>query len=194
MAICVATALLLLALLAGCGGGAKLPTTTAATQPATGTTRERPPVGDTIDLRILGLLADGFLPARYTCDGADTSMPVRWSGVPHGTEELVLFILNIQPVHGKPFVDWSVAGLSPGLHGIPAGRLPLGAVVGRNTLGRDAYSICPERGQLQLYIAALFALPHRLALRSGYDSLAVYQQAEHLARAQGLTSARYESR
>lgn len=52
------------------------------------------------------------------------SLPVRWSGVPRGTVELAIFVLNLQRVHGRLFFDWALAGLSPALHGISAGTLP----------------------------------------------------------------------
>ena len=132
-----------------------------------------------------------LLPARYTCDGSDLSIPLSWNRVPPGTAELALFVLDLQPVDGEVFADWAVAGLSPTLHGLPTGRLPPGAVVGRNGFGQDGYSICPEHGQEQIYIVALFALPHRLPLKPGFDSAALHQQVERLARVQGLTSARY---
>ena len=86
------------------------------------------------------------LPAEYTCDGKGTSPALRWQGVPPGTAELVLFAMNIQPVEGKLFFDWAVAGLSPELEEIEAGKLPKGAVVGRNSFGKTGYEICPEGG------------------------------------------------
>ena len=57
----------------------------------------------------------GRLAATYTCDGKDSWPELRWSGVPAGTAELVLFAMNVQPVEEKLFVDWAVAGLDPGL-------------------------------------------------------------------------------
>ncbi|HQT26506.1 MAG TPA: YbhB/YbcL family Raf kinase inhibitor-like protein, partial [Burkholderiales bacterium] len=32
------------------------------------------------------------IPEKYTCDGANISPPLSWSGVPPGTKSLVLFI------------------------------------------------------------------------------------------------------
>jgi phosphatidylethanolamine-binding protein (PEBP) family uncharacterized protein len=196
-ALCVSLGLI------GCGGSgssltiAKSATTTTAAQRGTtsrsGTTsKSESPPRDTIGLQIPVLLAERFLPTRYTCDGGDLSVPLRWEGVPHGTAELALFILNVQPVDGKTFVDWAVAGLSPALNGITAGQLPQGAVVGRNGFGKVGYSICPEHGQEAIYIAALFALPHQLPLEPGFDAATLHQQVERLAYVQGLSSARYK--
>jgi phosphatidylethanolamine-binding protein (PEBP) family uncharacterized protein len=108
--------------------------------------------------------------AQYTCDGESTSPALRWQGVPQGTAELALFAMNVQPVGGKLFVDWAVAGLDPSLEEIEAGKLPKGAVVGRNSFGKSGYEICPESGG-ETYMFALFALPQGLAPAKGFDPL-----------------------
>jgi hypothetical protein len=35
----------------------------------------------------------GAIPSEYTCDGADISPPLTWSGLPEGTNSLVLVAL-----------------------------------------------------------------------------------------------------
>jgi len=35
---------------------------------------------------------DGEIPERYTCDSSDRSPPLSWSGLPGGTESLVLIV------------------------------------------------------------------------------------------------------
>jgi phosphatidylethanolamine-binding protein (PEBP) family uncharacterized protein len=108
------------------------------------------------------------LPVTYTCDGKDTWPELRWQGVPPGTAELTLFAMNVQPVEGKLFFDWAVAGLDPGLESIAAGRLPNEAVVGRNSFGKSGYSICPAESS-ETYMFALYALPRRLSPARGFD-------------------------
>jgi len=39
--------------------------------------------------------------------------------------------MNSQPVQGKLFLDWAVAGSPPNLTSLEAGRLPAGAVLGQ---------------------------------------------------------------
>jgi phosphatidylethanolamine-binding protein (PEBP) family uncharacterized protein len=112
------------------------------------------------------------LPAEYTCDGKGTSPALRWQGVPQGTAELVLFAMNVQPVEGKLFFDWAVAGLSPELEEIEAGKLPKGTVVGRNSSGRTSYEVCPEGGG-ETYMFTLFALPKKLSPAQGFEPLAL---------------------
>src|SRR5690348_8530713 len=79
--------------------------------------------------------------------------------------------MNVQPVDGTLFFDWAVGGLSPDLEQIEAGRLPKGAVVGRNSFGKAGYEICPAGGA-ETYMFALFALPKKLSPSPGFEPLA----------------------
>jgi len=111
------------------------------------------------------------LPAEYTCDGKNTSPALSWQGVPPGTAELALLVMNIQPVEGRLFFDWAVGGLSPELEEIEAGKLPKGAVVGRNSFGKTGYGICPA-GSGETYMFTVFALPKKLSPSQGFDPVA----------------------
>jgi phosphatidylethanolamine-binding protein (PEBP) family uncharacterized protein len=129
------------------------------------------------------------LPAEFTCDGKNTSPALRWQGVPPGTAELALFAMNVQPVGGKLFFDWAVAGLSPDLEEFEAGKVPRGAVVGRNSFGKNGYEICPEGAET--YIFALFALPQKLSPSQGFDPLALRKAAIDLHGNVGLLALNY---
>jgi len=111
-----------------------------------------------------------LIASRYACNGADISPPITWSQVPANTVELDLFIFNERLVHGRLFTDWAVAGLKPGLHGLAAGRLPPGAVVGRNGSGQTRYSLCPPKGPARKYVILLTALTHRVAATPGFNA------------------------
>ncbi len=130
------------------------------------------------------------LPAEYTCDGKNTSPALTWQGVPEGTAELVLFAMNTQPVAGKLFFDWAVAGLSPDLEEIEAGKLPKGAVVGRNSFGKNGYEICPE-GSGESYVFLLFALPKKLSPSQGFEPLALRKSVSEISSNAGLTALSY---
>jgi phosphatidylethanolamine-binding protein (PEBP) family uncharacterized protein len=174
--------------LAGCGGSSTSNTSSAK---AAATSESPPSVA--IEVTIPALRAEHRIPKRYTCDGADVSLPVRWADVPSNTAELAVFVLNLQPVHGQFFFDWAVAGLSPTSHGISTGTLPRGAVVGRNSFGRVGYSICPAKGTSdEHYVVRLVALPHPLAASPGFDAEAVYREAERSASVVGLTGGVYK--
>jgi phosphatidylethanolamine-binding protein (PEBP) family uncharacterized protein len=127
-----------------------------------------------------------MIPARYTCGGSNTSLPLAWTHVPAHTAELVVYA--VEPVRTpkgskhRALVQWAIAGLSPQLHGIAAGKLPPGAIVGRNSVEhKSAYSICTEKGKIQPYLFLLFALPHRLSLTPGFDAGRLYPQVNYSA-------------
>src|SRR3954454_6485551 len=55
--------------------------------------------------------ADGdSIPKEFTCDGANVSPPVAWSGVPAGTVALVLVV---DDPDANSFVHWTVLDLDP---------------------------------------------------------------------------------
>lgn len=112
------------------------------------------------------------IPARYTCDGVDTSPSLRWVNTPKGTAEFVLLIVG-QSEHGpsgKEAIVWVATGLRPTLKGIAAGKLPAGAIVGRNSRGRTHYSICPPKGSgVRHYTVIVGALKHHLSLHRGFS-------------------------
>jgi phosphatidylethanolamine-binding protein (PEBP) family uncharacterized protein len=132
----------------------------------------------------------GALPAAYTCDGKDNWPALRWAGVPAGTAELVLFAMNVQPVGGKLFFDWALAGLDPALEGIEADRLPKGAVLGRNSFGKTGYSICPP-GAGETHMFALYALPEALSVQKGFDPRTLRKEALRISGNVGLLAAVY---
>jgi phosphatidylethanolamine-binding protein (PEBP) family uncharacterized protein len=130
------------------------------------------------------------LSSQYTCDGKGTSPALRWQGVPEGTAELVLFAMNTQPVEGKLFFDWAVAGLSPEQEEFGAGKLPEGAVVGRNSFGKTGYEICPAGGG-ETYMFALFAVPEKLSPGKGFDPLALRKEVAGASGNVGLLALSY---
>jgi phosphatidylethanolamine-binding protein (PEBP) family uncharacterized protein len=132
----------------------------------------------------------GSLPPTYTCDGKDSWPQLKWSGVPPGTAELALFVMNLQPVEEQLFVDWAVGGLDPDLQGIEAGELPKGAVVGTNGFGKRGYSICPS-GAGEVYMFAVYALPSSLSPEKGFDARKLREEVLDVAGNVGLLAALY---
>lgn len=130
------------------------------------------------------------LPTTYTCEGADSSPPLSWSGVPEDATELVLLALNLKPVDEALFFGWAVAGLDPGLTSIGADEVPSGAVVGKNSFGKRGYSICPP-GDEETYIFMLYALPEALDLKPGFDPLTAREAALEQSGNVGLLSTTY---
>ena len=129
------------------------------------------------------------LPASYTCDGKGIWPALQWQGVPTGTAELALLVMNAQPVQGKLFFDWALAGIDPSLTAIEAGRLPKGAIAGQNSFGKDGYEICPPQGET--YIFALYALPDPLKAKQGFDPHALREAILAQSGNVGLMAASY---
>jgi phosphatidylethanolamine-binding protein (PEBP) family uncharacterized protein len=186
----------------GNGGGASTRLVPATTEPgapgggasepsnANGQREHLPKV--TIGVSIPVLLPKHLIPGRYTCAGADVSLPVHWSNLPRGTTELAMFLVSLKSASGKAFVNWAVAGLSPVLRGISAGTLPPGAIVGRNSFGNLGYSICPARGSpREEYVLRLVALAHPLSIRPGFDGRALYAAIERISTSVGVASGYY---
>lgn len=132
--------------------------------------------------------------ARYTCDGADQSLPLSWGRIPYGTVELAVFVINDEPVRGKFFVDWAVTGLKPSLRKLSAGRLPSGAVVGRNGFGQARYSICPPKGPRAGYLIRLDALPKRVGERPGFNASAQLTPVTRASNFSGVSGFTYKRR
>lgn len=175
------------------GGVSRPPAASTATTSASGPTGGEPSV--TIEVTIPGLLKEDYFPQRYTCDGANISFPVRWSKVPPGTAELAMFLVKLNSPVKHPFFDWAVAGLSPSSHGVEAGRLPSGAVVGRNSFGQVGYSICPPHGTVEEhFILRLLALPHSVAAKPGFDPEALFNETERSTKVVGLAGGVYTRR
>ncbi|MFL5821994.1 MAG: YbhB/YbcL family Raf kinase inhibitor-like protein [Solirubrobacteraceae bacterium] len=86
------------------------------------------------------------IPRRFTCDGADISLPVRWSGVPSHTTQLTL-VMRDPDAPGGNFIHWQLNRIPASSLGLPAGHLPAGVVQGRNGFGSIGYrGPCPPRG------------------------------------------------
>jgi phosphatidylethanolamine-binding protein (PEBP) family uncharacterized protein len=135
---------------------------------------------------------EGLIPARYTCDGKNESPQISWTAVPANSTEVLLFITNYTFVHGRAVIDWAVGGLSPKLHGVSAGKLPHGAVVGRNSLGQRGYSLCPPKGGTEKYAVGVLPLRHSLRLKPGFDGVTIREHAIHKASVEGLLDFNYK--
>ncbi len=177
--------------LAGCSGstGNSAESPPAQTKPpAYGTVQSA--IG-TIVLSSPAFRPGGAMPVRYTCDGAGVSPPLAWRNVPADTAELLLLAIDLDG-GDRDAIQWAVGGLSPGLHGIPAGRLPRGAVVGRNSAGEARWGgICGARGQVHHVAFLLYALSRRLGLKAGFNSALVQSKLKGATVAKGLTLAKY---
>jgi Raf kinase inhibitor-like YbhB/YbcL family protein len=108
--------------------------------------------------------AGGDIPKRFTCDGADTSPDLEWTGAPDGTASLVLLV---DDPDASGFVHWIVldmAGTSSGALPRGVGTSPDAPAQGRNDFGKIGWGgPCPPSGTHR-YVFTLYALAAPLGL------------------------------
>jgi phosphatidylethanolamine-binding protein (PEBP) family uncharacterized protein len=143
---------------AGCGGGG----TSASEKPAIlfGT-----PV----------LTATDQIPGNYRCDTRAVWVPLRWRGLPAGTQELVLYMVRFGnptahtggQVKAEIKAEAMVVGLKPTLEGLSPGKFPAGSTLGIHAPTNQQVSICPPKGVTQNLLFRIYALPHKLNVNKG---------------------------
>ena len=110
--------------------------------------------------------ANGSIPAKYTCEGADISPPLEWSGAPSGTKSFALIVDDPDaPDPAKPqrvYVHWVVYNIPASTTKLPENApksgLPSGAMQGSNDWGKQTYGgPCPPIGRHR-YFFKLYAL------------------------------------
>src|SRR2546428_7242254 len=92
------------------------------------------------------------IPAVHTCEGADTSPPLEWSGVPGRAQSLALIVDDPDAPDPKAprmtYVHWVLYNIAPAMtrlaDGAAKGGLPPGTREGKNDWKRTGYGgPCP---------------------------------------------------
>jgi Raf kinase inhibitor-like YbhB/YbcL family protein len=122
----------------------------------------------TISLRSSAFSPNAAIPSRYTCNGADVSPPLSWTGVPADAKSIALTLID-PDAPGRPFTHWVTFNLPPGTTDIPeGGPLPSRSSEGRNDFGSNGYrGPCPPPGSPHHYHFKVYALDTTLPLRAG---------------------------
>jgi Raf kinase inhibitor-like YbhB/YbcL family protein len=112
----------------------------------------------------------GEIPAKYTCQGADLSPPLAFSGVPGEAKSLVLIVDDPDAPDPKApkmtYVHWVLYDLPPDTKGFAEGvkTLPAGTKDGINDWKRAGYGgPCPPIGRHR-YFFKLYALDTELGV------------------------------
>ncbi|MGI1663463.1 YbhB/YbcL family Raf kinase inhibitor-like protein [Palleronia sp. KMU-117] len=105
---------------------------------------------------------DGTIPVDHTCEGANLSPPLVWSGVPEGAASLLVTCADPDAPRGM-FRHWAVCNLPASATGLAAGDTGGDAAI--NDFGRAGYGgPCPPRGDRpHRYVFRVAALSARLA-------------------------------
>jgi Raf kinase inhibitor-like YbhB/YbcL family protein len=107
----------------------------------------------------------GDIPAKFTCEGGDTSPPLQITGIPSDAKSLVLIADDPDAPSGV-FTHWLVWNIPPQTNSVAEGSAPKG-VHGKNDFGKSGYGgPCPPTGAHRYYFR-VFALDRELALPSG---------------------------
>lgn len=148
---------------AGCGGGSS---TSSVTAPS-GNSGASAAIAVTSDFK-----PGATISRAHTCDGRDVSPPLHATGLPAGTKEVVVS-MHDPDAPGGNFIHWGIANLKPasGSLSLPAGAVPPGAVLGRNSFGSRGYrGPCPPSGPAHHYVITVYALGQPSGLRKGFSA------------------------
>lgn len=112
----------------------------------------------------------GWIPALHSCEGADLSPALEWSGEPGGTHSFALIVDDPDAPAGT-WNHWLLWDVPAKTYSLPQGFKPGKAgVSGRNDFGRTGYGgPCPPKGHgPHRYFFKLYALGlETLGLREG---------------------------
>ncbi|NLF02837.1 MAG: YbhB/YbcL family Raf kinase inhibitor-like protein [Anaerolineales bacterium] len=124
------------------------------------------------------------IPRQYSEEGASSSPPLQWSGLPDAVRQLALICDDPDAPQEEPWVHWVLYGLSPSVTSLPqalprVARLtePAGALQGQNSWPSDNIGYrgpYPPRGHgTHHYHFKLYALDKELELQAGADKAAL---------------------
>jgi Raf kinase inhibitor-like YbhB/YbcL family protein len=110
--------------------------------------------------------ANAPIPKAHSCDGANSSPPLRWTAVPSGTREEAVVVIDLD---ADRFVHWTIWGIPASVRALATGQVPAGAIQGENTFKHDRWDgPCPPKGDgPHRYEFTLYALSAPLGLKAG---------------------------
>lgn len=133
-----------------------------------------------------------LLPDESAFGDENESPPLRWSGVPDGTEELALVVVDPD---ASNFIHWVVAGIDPSIDRIDAGRVPPGAVEVANSFGESGWSgPAPPAGSRHTHLFTLYALPEPSGVQADVSGQEAVDLLAEKATATAELRGEYETR
>ena len=105
----------------------------------------------------------GIIPSVYTCHGHNTSIPLRWKGVPKRTKSLVIIMLD-QDVPRNGWYHWAVYNIPPTTTRLKDNYHPQKPiqVAGNSWKNAEYQGPCPPADEHH-YIIQLYALDKKLS-------------------------------
>jgi Raf kinase inhibitor-like YbhB/YbcL family protein len=137
----------------------------------------------------------GMIPRKYTCDGADVSPALAWTGVPEAAKTIALISDDPDAPMGT-WVHWVLFNLPAAENGLPEAipldkELKSGAKQGRNDFRRIGYGgPCPPGGTHR-YFFKVYALDTVLNLPAGATKAELIKAMEGHILAHGQLMGKY---
>ena len=125
-----------------------------------------------IAVRTRAFSPGGAIPKSYTCDGADASPDLSWSGAPIGVQSFALIADDPDAPVGT-WTHWLIWNIPAQSKGLPTDMpkdetLGNGACQGRNDFRHIGYrGPCPPPGKPHRYFFKVYALDAMLNLKTG---------------------------
>jgi len=126
----------------------------------------------------------GEIPRKFTCDGADVSPELSWTGAPAGTQSFALIADDPDAPVGT-WTHWVLYDLPSQTAALPEGvskvdEVPSGGRQGRNDFRKIGYGgPCPPPGRPHRYFFKLYALDRMLNLKPGSSKQEVEQAMQN---------------
>ena len=152
----------------------------------------------TIDVTSTAFAEGSDIPARFTCDDADVSPPLQWTGVPQETKSIALVVDD--PDARGTWVHWVMYAIPSTTAELPEAvpdedTTAQGAIQGENDFGRIGYDgPCPPGGSPHRYVFKVYALDAIPDLEQGAEKKDLLQAMEGRILAEGRLMGRYARR
>jgi Raf kinase inhibitor-like YbhB/YbcL family protein/uncharacterized protein (TIGR00297 family) len=143
-----------------------------------------------LSLTIPAFTNGGKIPKGITCDGANLSPAISWSGTPSGARSLALIVEDPDAPSGI-FNHWVLYNIPPALTTLAAGQpqtasLASGGMQGRNSFRHTYFDgPCPPAGKPHRYYFRLYALDIDPLLAAGLDGAQLKKAMQGHILAQG---------
>lgn len=139
----------------------------------------------------------GQIPAKFTCDGSDTSPALAWGAPPAMTQSFALIVIDRDAPIGE-FVHWVAYNLPAEKWNLSEGlpkqeQLPDGTRQGMNDFDKVGYGgPCPPGKSPHRYVFELYALDTKLNLPGGATREQVEKALKGHILARGELTGRYQ--
>ncbi len=177
----LATSLVLVPLLSGCGLLGGLSNTRLTTTQSL-----------SVSSPVFNAHSDIGLPKIYTCHGPGLSPPLQWSGSASPRPKSFAIVVDDSEAPITPYVYWIVFDLSPNTVAIGQNQLPTGARQADNSQGKASYQAPCPKGHWHQYRFTVYALNAWINLPNGETLNKVWSAiASHVIAAGRLTVRAY---